>query len=119
MASWLRLTMRPRMRAGLISAMYIGLVMEAAPTPMPPRKRQRTNPVRVWETAVPIAEARNMTAAKIRALRRPKRSLIGPANTTPATQPARALEAAQPFIAGVRSKCVCRNPIAPAITAVS
>ena len=30
MANWLSETMRPRIRAGLISAMYIGLVIEAA-----------------------------------------------------------------------------------------
>ena len=52
-------------------------------------------------------------------VRRPSRSFSSPAIATPITQPTSALDAAQPFIAAVNSKCCCRNPIAPLITAVS
>ena len=38
-ANWFNDTKRPRILAGLISAMYIGLVIEAAPTPKPPNIR--------------------------------------------------------------------------------
>ena len=43
MANWLTDTMRPRIRAGEISAMYMGELIEAAPIPTPPRMRKTTN----------------------------------------------------------------------------
>ena len=45
--------------------------------------------------------------------------LNAPAVAAPSIQPASAQEAAQPTAAGVNAKCCLRNPIAPAITAVS
>ena len=118
-ANWLSETSRPRIRAGLISAMYIGLVIDAAPTPSPPRMRYRTNSVTLRGMAEPIAEIKNSTAEIISTFFRPRRSLSVPAITAPNTQPTSALLAAQPFSAALSSKCVCMNPIAPLMTAVS
>ena len=39
-AIWFMAIMRPRMCAGVISAMYIGVEMEAIPIPMPPMTRK-------------------------------------------------------------------------------
>ena len=38
---------------------------------------------------------------------------------TPITHPSNALDAAQPSMVAVSSKCFCKNPMAPEITAVS
>ena len=119
MANWLTETIRPRSRAGLISAMYIGLVIEAAPTPIPPIMRKIMSWLRVRGIAVPMAETKNRIAERISTLRRPKRSLITPAPATPMMQPTRAQAAVQPFVTRLRSKWVSRNSIAPLITAVS
>ena len=43
MPNWYRVTSRPRIRVGAISAMYIGARIEAAPMPTPPSTRQTTN----------------------------------------------------------------------------
>jgi hypothetical protein len=40
MATWLTRTSRPRIRAGATSAMYMGEMMEARPTPIPPTIRK-------------------------------------------------------------------------------
>ena len=71
-ANWFSETIRPRIGAGEISAMYIGELIEAAPTPMPPSKRKATNQNNVGGSAVPMAETRNSTAAISNILRRPK-----------------------------------------------
>ena len=119
MANWLTETMRPRIRAGLISAMYMGLVIDAAPTPTPPTMRKTMNSVRVRGIAVPMAETRNRIAETTSTPRRPNRSLAMPANAAPSTQPASALLAAQPDHHESSANCVSRNPIAPLMTAVS
>ena len=62
MASWFSDTRRPRIRAGAISAIYMGDVIEAAPTPTPPSMRKTTNQDRLGGIADPIAETRNMAA---------------------------------------------------------
>jgi len=92
--------MRPRCRAGLISAIYIGLVIEAIPTPNPPIIRNMTNSVSVCAIAEPSAEIRKRRAAKIRVVLRPARSLNIPARGTPRKQPTKAELAAHPIIAG-------------------
>jgi hypothetical protein len=119
MANWLMETMRPRMRAGEISAMYIGEVIDAAPTPTPPMTRKTTKVAKLGGNAVPMADARNMTAAMSRTFLRPRASLRAPAEAAPIAQPSSALEAAHPLYAAVSAKRFSRNPIAPEMTAVS
>jgi hypothetical protein len=46
MASWLRLTRRPRHSAGLISAMYMGEMFDARPMARPPTMRHAMNAVK-------------------------------------------------------------------------
>ena len=101
MANWLTETMRPRMRAGLISAIYIGLVIEAAPTANPQMIRKMTNWVRLLGTAVPMAETKNRTAERISTFLRPHRSLRVPASQAPSPHPRRVQLAAQPVSTGL------------------
>ena len=118
-ANWLTETMRPRIRAGEISAMYIGEAIEATPTPTPPRMRKTTKRPNESASAVPTAETRNRMPERTWVFFRPAKSLTNPATDTPITQPSKALEAAQPFMAAFSLKCSCRKPMAPEITAVS
>ena len=97
MANWLSETMRPRMRKGVISAIYMGEVIEAAPMPMPPDEAEDMNVVSVRGRAVPRAETKKARAARIRTFLRPNRSLRNPANPAPTAQPAKAQAAAKPF----------------------
>ena len=78
-----------------------------------------TNSNCVRGSAVPIAEMINRMAHRIRTFLRPRESLNTPANMAPTAQPANALAAVQPSMAGDRSKRSVRKRIAPAITAVS
>ena len=119
MANWFSETSRPRMRKGAISAIYMGDVIEAAPMPMPPMKRKTMNSTRVRGKAVPKAETKNARAARIKTFLRPKRSLKNPAEPAPRAKPARALAAANPSQNGVSSKWTRKEPVAPAMTAVS
>jgi hypothetical protein len=43
MANWFRLTSRPRISAGLISAMYSGETFDASPMATPPTMRHEMN----------------------------------------------------------------------------
>ena len=76
--SWLNDTMRPRIAAGAISAMYIGAMISAAPTPKPPSMRAATKVRKLGAAADATAEIANSTAAILRTGRRPRRSLSGP-----------------------------------------
>ena len=100
-ANWFTETMRPRMRAGLISAMYIGLVMDAAPTATPQRMRNDTNSTRLRGIAVPMADTKNNTAASSSTFFRPSQSLSTPAPAAPSTQPSNVQLAAQPVAAAL------------------
>src|ERR1039458_2706187 len=87
MAIWLTATKRPGRCAGAISAIYIGVDIEATPMPNPPKKRKMTKNGIEGATAVPIAEIKNRIAARNNAFLRPKRSETGPTIRTPNAQP--------------------------------
>ena len=78
MLSWLNDTMRPRRCAGASSAMYIGAMMSAAPTPRPPTSRATTSVRKSGATAEAMADSANSTAAIFSTGSRPIRSLSGP-----------------------------------------
>ena len=118
-ANWFMETILPRILAGLISAIYIGEVIDAAPTPTPPIILKIINSVRVLGKAVPKAEIRKKKAEMISVFFLPSLSLNMPAIETPIMQPIRAQLAAQPLAAADKSNLLLRNPIAPDITAVS
>ena len=99
--------------------MYIGDNIEVKPTPTPPIIRKRMNWVKLAGKAVPMADIRNKTAAKSNDFFRPSELLKKAANTAPAMQPTKALDAAQPIAALLKSKCCLRLPMVPEITAVS
>jgi len=71
MAIWLTATRRPRMPAGVISEIYIGVETEAMPMPRPPMMRKMMKVTMSLGKAVPMAEARNIAAARNIARRRP------------------------------------------------
>ena len=119
MAIWFTATIRPRMWAGVISAMYIGVEIEAMPMPRPPMMRKTMNVVMSSGTAVPMAEARNITAARNIASLRPKRSDSGPTSSTPAAQPTSTQPEAQPFMKSPSPNCTVSGSMAPEITPVS
>ena len=119
MAIWFTDTRRPRKWAGAISAMYMGVDIEAMPMPMPPNQRNRMKVQMSRASAVPMAEARKSPAASSNAFFRPNRSEMGPTISTPVAQPIRTQPDVQPFIPTARWKRAVRNSIAPEITPVS
>src|SRR5689334_3068384 len=80
-------TMRPRMAAGLTSAMYTGESIEAAPTPMPAMIRQTIKAECVDDHPMKMEEIIKMPAAIMSGSLRPKRSAKGPVNKVPMMQP--------------------------------
>ena len=119
MATWFTDTRRPRKCAGAISAMYIGVDMEAMPMPMPPSQRNRMKVQMSRGSAVPIADTRKSTAARSNAFLRPNRSETGPTISTPVAQPISTHPDAQPFITTSSWKRTVRNSMAPEMTPVS
>src|ERR1035441_8069926 len=83
MAIWLMDTRRPRRCAGAISAIYMGVDMEAMPMPMPPSQRNRMKVQMSRGKEVPMAEIRKSVAAMSKAFLRPNRSEMGPTIRTP------------------------------------
>src|SRR5215469_16160799 len=100
--SWLRLTRRPRQRAGLTSAMYVGEILDASPIATPPKRRQAMKAMKENDHPVPIEEIANNNAAPARAALRPYRSLMRPAISEPKKQPTRAELLAHAIAAGAR-----------------
>ena len=99
--------------------MYIGVEIEAMPMPTPPRKRKAMKTQTSRGSAVPMAEAKNMIAARNRAGLRPKRSERGPTSSTPAAQPMSTQPEAQPFMKSPRPNRAVSGSIAPEMTPVS
>lgn len=105
MVSSLRQTRRPRMPAGEISAMYIGLRLDASPMARPPQIRQATNCSKVPAIPVPMLEIVKTSADARSAGLRPNLSLRTPESIAPARQPTSAQLIAQPCTDGdVRPK---------------
>ena len=119
MAIWFTDTRRPRKWAGVISAMYMGVDMEAMPMPIPPSHRNRMKVQMSRGSAVPMAEVRKSAAARSSAFLRPKRSDMGPTISTPVAQPISTQPDAQPFMTTSRWKRTVKNSMAPEITPVS
>ena len=119
MAIWFTATIRPRICAGVTSAMYMGVEIDAMPMPTPPRMRKRMKTEMVPGSAVPIAEAKNMAAERSSAGRRPNRSERGPTSSTPAAQPMSTHPEAHPFMKSPRPNRAVRGSIAPEMTPVS
>ena len=69
--------------------------------------------------AVPMAEARNIAAARNMATLRPKRSESGPTTSTPVAQPTSTHADAQPFMKSDSWKCAVSGSMAPEMTPVS
>ena len=65
MVIWLRLTMRPRICAGLTSAIYMGARADATPMPTPPTKRAILNKVKSLKSPVATADTVKNTAQTI------------------------------------------------------
>ena len=100
MVIWFRLTMRPRMSAGLTSAMYIGARADATPMPMPPMKRAILNKVKSLNNPVAMADTVKSTADTMSSGLRPNLSAALPATMAPTRQPTSAVVMATPCING-------------------
>ena len=92
--------MRPRMSAGLTSAIYIGAKAEATPMPTPPIKRAILNKVKSLNKPVAIADTVNSTADTINSGLRPYLSAAAPATMAPTRQPTSAVVIATPCMSG-------------------
>src|SRR6185437_15131118 len=112
-------TILPRLVAGANSAMYIGAVVEAMPTPMPPRNREAISTPKAGEKAQPIAESRNAPAAPSRTAFLPNRSLSQLVNAAPMMQPIIAQLTNQPSDVALSENCAFTRLRVPEMTAIS
>ena len=71
MFSWLNDTSLPRCSGGAISAMYMGAISSAPPTPKPPTTRAMTSRSALGAHALPAAETVKRAAVSMRIGRRP------------------------------------------------
>src|SRR5215210_5213268 len=117
--NWLIATLRPRIFAGDISAMYIGLNIEAIPTLIPAAERIVKKTGSDEENAMPNDEAVKMRAAVISPGLRPRRSESLPAIRQPTIQPRAREPVKNPSETGVSPNAVRRKGRAPEITAKS
>ena len=101
MVIWFSETIRPRICAGLTSAIYIGARAEATPMPTPPTKRAMLNSVKSLNRPVPMADTVNSTADVVSSGLRPQRSAAAPATIAPTRQPTKAVVMATPCISGL------------------
>ena len=98
---WFSDTIRPRISAGLTSAIYIGAKADATPMPIPPTKRAILNKVKSLNRPVPMADTVNNTADVISRGLRPQRSAAAPAIIAPTRQPTKAVDIATPCNSGL------------------
>jgi len=101
--NWFMATSFPRIRAGEISAMYMGERFDASPIATPPSIRQTTNIVKVLASAFPSEVTAKSIPAAISSRFRPKASLSAPATKAPARQPTSAQLFAQTTCASLVS----------------
>ena len=110
---------RPRIRAGEVSAIYVGAITDATPTPIPPTTRNATINQTLSARPVPIALMKNSTAAIFMTEIRPIRSARRPAVMAPAAAPSNAEATAKPSAALLMPKWLWIEATAPLITALS
>ena len=108
MANWFHDTNLPRMLLGATSAIYIGQMAEARPTPMPPKMRYRLNAASRLRVGLPYSKNRNSgkyepsadrkkkTPASTSERLRPRREAKNPDNALPMMQPINALAEVKP-----------------------
>src|SRR6185312_6113851 len=119
MVSWLIATFRPLTWAGETSAMYIGLNIEAMPTPMPAAKRMVIKKLNPFEKAIPADDTAKMKAASNKPGLRPYLSVKPPANKQPAIQPNPSEPVKKPSFHTSSTNSVLKKGNAPEITAKS
>ena len=119
MASWYSDTRVPRFSATATSEMYTGETMDTTPMPKPPIMRKTTSWVKSAETAQPMAEMLNISAAMSIVFLRPMPSLSIPAQRTPMMEPMRAQPTYQPVASSSSPNWADTMSVVPEITAVS
>ena len=118
MAIWFVATMRPRISGGDFRDIHRrGNGGDADGEPA--EEAEQDEGVMSVGIEVPMAETKNMIAARNMANLRPKRSDIGPTNSTPAAQPRMTQADAQPFMNGQMANLAFSGSMAPEITPVS
>ena len=113
MNSWLNDTMRPRHAGGEISAMYIGAVMNTAPTPKPLSSRATISVAKFSESAASSADTANTHVASRSTVRRPKRSASGPEMKMDTVEATAIDVTAQPSSNSFNANSVSMKPTAP------
>src|SRR5665647_3611320 len=112
-------TIRPRICAGEISAIYIGDSIDAIPTPMPAQNLEAIKISLVGENAIAKEERAKMAAAVNKPGLRPYLSETTPATRQPMIAPNARLPVANPSQYALRANCFCKKGNAPEITAKS
>ena len=117
--NWLIATFLPLTSAGDTSAIYIGLNIEAIPTPIPAANRIITKTDKLPEKAIPKDETAKISAAKDKPGFRPYLSASLPAIKQPAIQPSASDPVKKPSHQAFNINSVRKNGNAPDITAKS
>ena len=99
--------------------MYIGAMINAAPTPRPPSIRADTNQKKFGASADAIAEMPNSSAATLSTGRRPTRSLNGPDTIIANVAVSAREDTDHPSWILVSENSVSINPTTPEITDAS
>lgn len=94
--NWVMATIRPRYRAGEISAVYSGDTTDAPPTASPPSQRKNRNDHQSQANAQPTAETKYSTPNQASVPRRPRASAGQPAPSEPMIVPISALATVKP-----------------------
>jgi len=117
--NWLIATIRPRICAGEISAIYKGDNIDAIPTPAPAKNLAIIKISLVGAIAIAIEERANKDAAVNRPGRRPYFSATHPATRQPAIAPKARHPVVKPSQYSFKPNCSFKNGNAPDITAKS
>ena len=99
--------------------MYMGAMINAAPTPNPPSMRAATKVMKSGASADPTADTANSAAAILSTGRRPKRSLRGPETIMASVDVSVSDATAQPSSSLVSSKSGSMKVTTPEITEAS
>ena len=101
-ASCCRITSPPRISRGASSAMYVGTIIDDAPTATPTTILNTTNRTSLGASAVATAPTEYTTASPTRPNRRLTASASRPPNTPPMIAPIRTAETAKLLAAGAQ-----------------
>ena len=113
------MTNRPRTRGGEISAIYIGVTIDAPPIAIPAIKRESKNSGQFRASPQPSDDTKKHAAKAKSTFLRPNRSDALPITRTPAIVPMMAIATVKPWRISSNLKSVSNGSLAPEIATVS